>query len=272
MNLSKDLEYRQFCVFGNPIAHSKSPLIHNFTFSSFINEIGFLGLYGRYLLTEAKSLRDAFFELKLFGANVTVPFKEEAYNQSDEIKGIAAEINSVNTLLLEDGCLIGYNTDAEGFYQTILPYGFKTALLIGAGGSAKAIAYILRQKGIEVNILNRSKERLKSFEEAGFICWGTQNFEPKPFDIVINATPAGLKDSTLPLDKDLLSKTFLLSKMAYDLIYGIYTPFLCLAKSVGLDAKDGRDMLIEQAVLAFELFCRYKVNRDLIRKRMKSIY
>lgn len=262
---------KQFCVFGNPISHSKSPLIHNSVFSTFAKDIGFLGFYGRYLLQDGKKLRKSFFELGLSGANITVPFKEEAYLQSDETRGIARKIKSVNTLLLQDDKLIGYNTDAEGFYATIASYGFGSALILGAGGSAKAIAHILREKGLEVSIINRSKERLDTFIKEGFDCFLIQDFVPKIFDIVINATPAGLKDNNLPLAEEILKPLLKRSKMAYDLIYGIQTPFLRLAQSMGILSQDGKEMLLEQGVLASELFCNHKVPASEIAKQMKMI-
>ncbi|PAF54369.1 shikimate dehydrogenase [Helicobacter sp. 13S00482-2] len=262
---------KQFCVFGNPIFHSKSPLIHNSVFYKFAKEIGFSGFYGRYLLQDGSNLRRIFFDLGLCGANITIPFKENAFNQSDEVRGIASVVKSVNTLVLEGEKLIGYNTDADGFYHTISINNFKSALLIGAGGSAKALAYILREKGIEVFIINRSKERLEPFLSDGFKCSLIQDFLPMSFDVVINATPSGLKDESLPLSEDNLRKTLESSKMAYDLIYGIQTPFLKLAKSLGIFIKDGKDMLIEQGVLASYLFCDHKISTHEIRKQMKSV-
>lgn len=262
---------KQFCVFGNPIFHSRSPLIHNIVFSTFSQQIGFSAFYGRYLLQDGKKLKKSFFELALSGANVTVPFKEEAYLQSDEVRGVACSIKSVNTLLLQNNKLIGYNTDADGFYRTIKDCGFKSALIVGAGGSARAIAYILREKGIQVSIINRSKERLNDFIKEGFECFLIQDFIPKAFDIIINATPAGLKDNNFPMDENILNSILLQSKMAYDLIYGIQTPFLKLAQNLGIYTKDGKEMLIEQAVLASELFCDHKVSVDEIRKQMKII-
>lgn len=273
---------RQFCIFGNPIEHSKSPLLHNFAFSSFFEELSFLGFYGKYLLFDNKKnngnklISQAFFELGLSGANVTVPFKEIAYEECDEVRGIAKQIGAVNTLILEKNDnktarLIGYNTDAQGFYQTIGSYNFKTALIIGAGGSAKAIAYILRQKGLQVTLLNRSKNRLEYFIHNGFECFLFQDFTPTSFDLVINTTPAGLKDKNLPLPKNLLEPIFLQTKMAYDLIYGVSTPFLNLAKKLNITHADGKNMLIQQAVLAFEYFSDHKIPTSKINEKMCRI-
>ncbi|PAF46513.1 shikimate dehydrogenase [Helicobacter sp. 12S02634-8] len=262
---------RQFCVFGNPIAHSKSPLIHNFAFMSFANEIGFDGAYGRYLLSKGEALKEKFFDLKLFGANVTVPFKEYAYAQSDTQKGIAKAIGAVNTLVLENGSMVGYNTDAEGFYQTISPYGFQSALILGAGGSARALAHILKAQGIQTTIYNRTQERLKDLIQAGFTCYAMPEAIDQSFDLIINATPAGLKDNSLPLGADRLHQLFLSAKMAYDLIYGIPTPFLGLAKDLGVPIKDGKEMLLYQGALAFGLFCGQCVPLEAIISKMRLV-
>lgn len=273
---------RQFCVFGNPIEHSKSPLLYNFAFSSFSEKLPFLGFYGRYLLHDNKKndgdklISQTFFKLKLSGANITVPFKEIAYKECDEVKGIAKQIGAVNTIVLKNKdnkntSLIGYNTDAEGFYQTISSHNFKTALIIGAGGSAKAIACVLRQKNIKVTILNRSKNRLGYFIQNNFECFLSQDFKPASFDLIVNATTAGLRDETLPISKDLLKPLLLQTKMAYDLIYGVHTPFLNLAKELEIAYTDGKDMLIQQAVLAFGHFCDNKIPALKIYEKMRRI-
>lgn len=101
-------------------------------------------------------------------------------------------------MVREGSRVIGYNTDAEGFYQAIASFGaLRSALILGAGGTAKAIAFILKEHGIETTILNRSHARLDFFEENGFTCntWKTLH---KPYDLIINTTSAGLKDEELP--------------------------------------------------------------------------
>lgn len=242
---------QQFCVFGNPIAHSKSPLLHNATFAS----LGFEARYGRHLLSESSALAHTFFALKLQGVNITVPFKEAAFAQSDEVRGIAKEIGAVNTWVLERDRIIGYNTDAQGFFMCVQGWDMRTALIIGAGGSAKALAFILRQNGITTHLLNRSSGRLQEFARNGFTCFTSDEFDSThAYDIVINTTPAGLSDESLPLESTRLCEILSRARYGFDLIYGKRTPFLQLAQNLGLQTSDGAQMLINQAALSSELF------------------
>ena len=238
----------QFAVVGNPIAHSLSPILHNSAFQT----LKIPAFYGRYLLENHQS----FYHLRslhLKGANITIPHKENAFNSCDEVFGIAKEIGAVNTVVFRENKILGYNTDALGFYLCIQEFSPKNALIIGAGGSAKAVAQILKDKNISTTIINRSKERFKDFQ--GFNCATFDDFHPtNPYDIVINATPAGLTNQLLPLDKEKLMPILQKSQCAFDLIYGIKTPFLTLAESLKLRAFDGKQMLINQAILAFEIF------------------
>ncbi len=242
---------QQFCVFGNPIAHSKSPLLHNATFIT----LGFRASYGRYLLRESSALAHIFYALKLQGANITVPFKEAAFEQSYEVRGIAKEIGAVNTWVLEQDKIIGYNTDAQGFFMCVQRWNIQSALILGAGGSAKAIAFILRQNGITTHLLNRSSERLQNFVRNGFVCFTPERFcATQMYDIVINTTPAGLNDNSLPLEIETLQEILSSAHYGFDLIYGKRTPFLQLAQDLGLQTSDGAQMLINQAALSSELF------------------
>lgn len=243
---------KQFCVFGNPIHHSLSPMMHNYAFNYLEKKIGFRGSYGRYLLQDSSKLAQTFFDLKLDGANITAPFKEEAFRQSDRVEGIAKKIQAVNTWVLRDKKIYGYNTDAMGFYETIKGFNFKNALILGAGGSAKAIAFILQEKGIEPTILNRSQEKLKDLQQ-DFNCYIPQTFQIKQYDLIINATSSSLQ-STLPFSKELLQGILKNAKYSYDLVYMKTIPFLEFAKQF-TPIQNGKDMLIFQGSLAFELFC-----------------
>lgn len=257
---------KYFCVFGNPISHSLSPLIHNATLCS----LGLPHLYARYHLLDSSKLKSTFFKLNLSGANITLPFKEEAFKQADEIRGIAKGIGAVNTFVLENNKIIGYNTDAPGFYATIKVYSFKSALILGAGGSAKAIAYILKQNNFDVVIANRSNKNASIFETKNIPFFLFSRIPQKPYDIIINATSSSIQN-TLPLDENTLGKLFSETKMVYDLIYGIKSAFLESAKRQNLTTKDGRDMLIWQAVYALKLFCPEIKDENLVFKIMDSV-
>ncbi len=257
---------RLYAIFGNPVEHSISPTIHNYAFE----KLGFKGCYTKILVEDGSKLKDVFFHYKLKGVNITVPHKEWAYKLSDEVVGIAKEIEAVNTWYEKNGKIFGYNTDAPGFYESIKEFAFESVLILGAGGTAKAIALYLKEKGFRPEILNRSKPRLEYFEKKGFITHTWQDFKPKNYDLIINTTSAGLKDESLPAPKELLEPTMQSAKYAVDVIYNKRTPFLALAKSLGLQYKDGTDMLLYQGVLAFEIFTDFRYEKEEITSLMRK--
>lgn len=258
-----------FSIFGDPVSHSRSPLMHNCVFKA----LNIDACYSRTHLTEGSALRDTFFAKALSGANVTVPHKEAAYAQCDEVRGIAKTIKAVNTLVLEEGKLIGYNTDADGFMSAIGSFGeIHTALIIGAGGTARALSIALSHGGITPTILNRSRGRLEYFECEGFECFDWEEFSVRPYDLIINTTSAGLSDNELPLPRPILIELLSQTKGAIDVIYGKETPFLREVKVSALPYKDGSDMLLEQGVLANHLFFHGAYPIDQIRSAMKHSF
>ena len=165
----------KFAIFGNPVAHSKSPQMQN----AGLNHINFDGNYEKHHLENGNEIKKAFLESNYKGANITVPHKEFAYENADEVRGLAKEIKAVNTYILEDGKVIAYNTDAPGFLKAIESFGtIKNVLLLGAGGTAKAIALALKSKDINVTVLNRSEGKLEFFKEHQIPCFSWGNFEP----------------------------------------------------------------------------------------------
>lgn len=251
---------KKFAVFGDPISHSISPRLHNLA----IKELNLDAFYGRVHLINGKNLKDTFLNLNLSGANITIPHKQTAFKICNEIDFYAQKIGSINTIAKKNNKLFGYNTDAPGFLKAINEFkGVKSALIIGAGGTAKALANALIN--LDLEIVNRS-DKSKNFKDFKFSTW--DGFKPRKFDLVINSTPAGLKDDTLPLSKELLKKCFF--KYAFDVIYGKKTPFLNLADELDLKYKDGLDMLIFQAVLALNLFYDNKLDEKKIELSMRK--
>jgi shikimate dehydrogenase len=258
-----------FTIFGNPVSHSRSPLMHNSVFKS----LNIPACYTRTPLEDGSQLRDVFFAKALSGANVTVPHKEAAYAQCDEVRGIAKTIQAVNTLVLENGRLIGYNTDADGFMSAIQSFGpIKTALILGAGGTARALSIALRHGNITPTILNRSGGRLEYFLSEGLNATTWDDFTAKPYDLIINTTSAGLSDEELPIPRPLLSGLLSLAKGAVDVIYGKETPFLREIKVTGLPYKDGSDMLLAQGVLANHLFLGGQYDTTQIEPPMRQSF
>jgi len=258
-----------FAIFGNPVSHSKSPLMHNLAFKG----LEYDACYTRYLLTDGSQLKEKFFALGLKGINVTVPHKEEAFKACDILDPFAQKIGVVNTIVKKEGKLYGYNTDAPGFLRAISEFkNIKTVLFLGAGGTAQSTSSILRNEGYEVTLLNRSPERLEKYKKEGFDTYTFETFISKDYDLVINMTSAGLEDENLPAPREILDRVIPSAKACVDVIYGKETPFLKLSKSHDKKTKDGSDMLLYQGIIAFDHFTGYKYGFNEIKGFMQKAF
>jgi len=257
-----------YAIFGNPVSHSKSPLMHNYAFKG----LGFDGCYNRYRLEEGNRLKETFFALKLKGINITVPHKEAAFAACDVLDDFARKVGAVNTIVEKEGKLYGYNTDAPGFLKAISELEGKRVLFLGAGGTAQSTAVILKEAGYDVTVLNRSAGRLAKFEEEGFKTATFETFTPQHYDLVVNMTSAGLEDESLPAPQAILDAVIPQANACVDVIYGKETPFLKLAKTYGKPTKDGSDMLLYQGIIAFEHFTDYKYTFDEIKPHMQKAF
>lgn len=267
----KNNDKNKYVIFGDPVEHSKSPQMHNAAFDYLKNN----SFYEKHQLVDGKNLKKEFLDNAYMGANITVPHKEEAFKQADEVIGIANDIEAVNTYIKKDDRIIAYNTDAPGFLKAIKSFkNVKKVLILGAGGTAKALACALKENNYDITVVNRSANKLQFFKDKDISCFDWKNFRLDHFDLVVNSTTAGLKDENYPIAKSKLENVFLNSKYAFDCIYGKETPFLRLAKLEGLETKDGEDMLLYQGVLAFEYFTETKADEELIkvmREGLKNI-
>ena len=263
------MEPKFFAIFGDPVDHSRSPLMHNHVFQSLhVN-----ACYSRIHLKEGSKLKETFFALGLYGANVTVPHKEAAYEACDEVRGFAKTIGVVNTLINENGRLIGYNTDADGFMYAIRDFqNIQNILILGAGGTAKALANKFSDAGLHVTLLNRSEARLEYFKMRKLPCYTWDTFNPRAFDLIVNTTSAGLKDYAHPAPLELLKPLLQQTHYCADVIYGKTTPFLLLAKQLGIPCKDGTEMLLAQGVLANEYFTDHSLEKEKIEYFMRESF
>ncbi|WP_407293969.1 shikimate dehydrogenase [Stutzerimonas zhaodongensis] len=250
----------RYGVFGNPIDHSKSPQIHRL----FAEQTGQDLCYEPLLapLDDFPAFAKGFFETGL-GANVTVPFKEQAYRLADRLSERAQRAGAVNTLKrLEDGTLLGDNTDGVGLVRDLLDNAGvtldgKRVLLLGAGGAVRGVLEpLLSQRPAAVVIANRTlakaQQLVGEFAELGPVSASAFEQLYGPFDVIINGTSASLGGVLPPLRNDLSEPghTF-----CYDMMYAAQpTPFCQWAAERDAPSRDGLGMLVEQAAAAFELW------------------
>lgn len=266
--------HKLFAIFGDPVSHSRSPLMHNNVFK----KLNYPACYTRVHLKDGSKLKETFLSLKLSGANITVPHKEAAFRACDEVRGFAKNIGIVNTIINENGKLVGYNTDADGFMFAIKEFrdDFKdtpTALVIGAGGTGKALAEMISLNGIKVTVLNRSSKSAGFFKQLDIDYFTWEDFKVSgKYDLVVNTTSAGLKDEELPAPKEIIEEVLNNTSFVADAIYGKLTPFLKLAKEKNITFKDGADMLLGQGILANELFVNHELKTDDIKNYMSKSF
>ncbi len=251
-----------YAVIGNPIAHSKSPLIH----AEFARQTGQMLEYGRILgdLDDFAGTVRRFFAAGGCGLNITVPFKERAWALANEHSPRAELAGAVNTLIhLADGLLYGDNTDGIGLVRDLRDnhgFGFPGArvLLLGAGGAARGVLLPLLETGLaRLVIANRTAD--KAHELATLVAptdrvagCGLDALSGESFDLIINATSAGLTAAVPAIPADCLAD----GGWTYDMLYGdAPTAFQCWSKHHGAaQSLDGLGMLVEQAAEAFWLW------------------
>ena len=252
----------RYAVFGNPIAHSKSPRIH----ALFAAETG-QDLSYEAILAPKDAFPDSIERFILRGgkgANVTVPFKEEAFQLASHLTPRAQAAGAVNTLSFGEEGILGDNTDGAGLVRDLKanqgcdPSG-RRILLLGAGGAARGVILpLLLENPAELLIANRTEEKAARLalefarlpgcavaikpDSIGF-----DALAGRQFDLVINATSAGLDDATLPIPGGVFAPRC----VAYEMLYGRETPFMRQAHAEGARVVDGLGMLIEQAAEAF---------------------
>ena len=246
---------KKFLVIGNPIEHSLSPTLHNY----WIKNKGIDAIYEKQKLNE-NELEQIILQVKekkIYGINVTVPFKKAIIPFLDELSIEAESTQSVNTIYLKDNKVIGHNTDIIGFETSIKESKYslvnKEVFILGAGGVVPSIIFALnKMKVSKIKVSNRTKgnaENLKTiFKNIEIVEWG----EVPNFDMIINATSIGLKkDENINLDFSSISK----DSFFYDVIYNPReTNFLKIGKSLGNIILNGKLMFIYQALSAFNIW------------------
>jgi len=252
--------YNRLAVIGDPISHSLSPAMHNAALHA-------AGIGGSYQAVHVSSpeleaqvhvLRDQEYR----GFNVTIPHKERIAACLDQIDA-SARIGAVNTVVNQQGVLIGYNTDIAGFsraLRSLLPEPMgRHAVVLGAGGSALAVVHALQLERATVTVVNRSVARAEYLASrlSGPIVVPSRGPEAADAiaraDLLVNTTPLGMGRlaalSPLPTGSRLSPHT-----VVFDLVYGRTTPLLAQAAAASCATVDGLEMLVQQGALSFQLW------------------
>ncbi|KAH9552617.1 hypothetical protein CY35_09G075800 [Sphagnum magellanicum] len=276
-----------FGIIGNPVYHSKSPILHNAAFE----KCGIDAVYVPFLVEDLAEFLSVYSVPDFSGFSVTIPHKEAALKCCDEVDPIAKAIGAVNTIVRKsDGKLVGYNTDCDGALTAIedglhesglasegasSPLKGKLFVVIGAGGAGKALAFGARERGARVVIANRNFGRAKELAAAvggeAIQLEKLSEFRPETGMVLANSTSIGMQPDIdqSPIPKDALS--------AYCLVFdAVYTPrttkLLREAAEVGAAVVSGMEMFIRQAYGQFELFTGQPAPKELMREIVMAAY
>lgn len=281
-----DINTRVLGVIGYPLGHSLSPLLHNHS----LNELNLNYVYLAFTIKpdDLSNAINGFRALNIRGVNVTIPHKEAVIPLLDEIDPLALKVGAVNTIINNEGILKGYNTDVPGLTRMIEDDGNftiknKKALVVGAGGAARATAIALLQQGIkELCLINRTEGKaeklvadLKKYYNNS-LYYGRLNPDfysglIKDIDILIDTTPVGMSpDIEVP---PVIPEQHLHSSMlVVDLVYNpSETTLLKAANRVGAKTLNGMGMLLYQGIESFKIWTGYNLNVETWRNLVKNI-
>ena len=258
---------KKYFVIGNPIDHSLSPKLQNHWLKA--NNIN--AIYDRIKLedNQVEMFIQDIKKQKIIGCNVTVPFKKTVIPFLDKLSKDSEKTQSVNTIIFDNGSLIGHNTDIVGFEKAIKNINYtlkdKSVLILGAGGVVPSIILALKKMNVsEITISNRTKKKAENLRAQYFnlniVEWGSL----PEIDVIINATSLGLSNEKINLDFSNIGK----NKLFFDVIYNpSETNFLKKGKETGNISENGKLMFVYQAMEAFKLWhgIEPKINADTLK-------
>ena len=269
-----------FCLIGHPVEHSFSPIMHNANFQHL--ELDYVYIAFDVHPDNLEKAVNGFRALNVKGINVTIPHKETIIKYLDEIDPIARKMGAINTIKNDNGVLKAKNTDGDGARKSLIDAGCeisgKKILILGSGGVARAICYILSKEAEKIiltdiieeraiNLAKEVKDRMKA-EIIGKLSSETNiKEEIKDTDILINATPLGMypKVNASPISKELLQSNL----FVFDVIYNpLETKLMKEAAEIGCKTLGGLDMLINQGVIAFEWWTGKSPNSTLMKNKI----
>ena len=256
-------------ILGKPVRHSLSPLMHNVAFS----DKGINAVYLAFESDDVEGAIEGMHSLGIKGMSITIPHKSTIIHFLDEIDPLAKDIGAVNTVVNRDGKLIGYNTDAAGALmalEDVVQVAGKNCVIVGAGGAARAIGYILKKHDVNLTIANRSEERGKTLAgslDSKYI--KPEQLENESADILINTTPVGMTPNTdsCPVPEEVLKQ----GMTVMDVIYNPRrTKLLDIASDRGCNIADGLGMFIYQGAEQFRLWTGEDAPVDLMKKKVEE--
>jgi shikimate dehydrogenase len=258
-----------FAVFGNPVVHSLSPVMHNAAFTA-------TGYHGVYAAIRVKDIRPAVAGMRALGfkgASVTIPHKESVLACLDYVDPAAARIKAVNTIVNDGGALKGFNTDGEGAIRALagaVTLGGKTVAIIGAGGAARALADGVGRQGGRAVVYNRTAARGESLAtDLGVDFRPLAEFATEGCEIVVNTTPVGMSPGVeeTPLTRERLRPGLVVMDMVYN---PLRTRFLQEAEAAGCTVVDGLAMFVHQGARQFELWTGIPAPIEIMRLAVEA--
>ena len=262
-----DAQTTYVAIFGNPIAHSLSPQMHNAAFNHLGLNLAFLA----FKVNKAAEAAVAIRTLGLRGASITIPHKEAIMEHLDEVDDVGRAIGAVNTVVAREGRLLGSNTDWLGVVRAleqVTELGGKRCLVLGAGGAARAAIFGLQNRGAEVCLTNRNQERGRSLAaemNCTFVEW--QSWDRFEVELLVNATPVGMSATR---DQSLISAQQLKESMVVlDMVYRpLETRLLKDAAAAGSMCVSGLEMLLYQGVAQFEIWTGQQAPVEVMRQAL----
>lgn len=266
-----------YLLIGNPISHSLSPLMHNTALAH--NKIGGEYISVSVAASDITSLIAHCNQPAFLGANVTIPHKELLYEAVDALSEEAMEIGAVNTIVKEQGKLVGYNTDAYGFIEPIRSYvddlSGERVIIFGSGGATKAIVYALSAIGVqEIILVSRRPENFDDHYDNRVSRCSYDEWQSFAEDatMIVNATPLGMTPNTEASPVKDNEVDLLEGKICYDVVYNPrITKFLRQTEEAGGTPIEGIDMLIHQGDKSFNLWTGFNFPIDIIRSKINEV-
>ncbi len=270
MNWSADAHTELYGIFGHPVRHSLSPAMHNAAFRHY----GMNAVYLAFDVTDLEKAVGGVRALGIKGLSVTIPHKEAIIPLLDAIDPVAERIGAVNTVVNRDGTLLGYNTDWVGAVKALeeaTPLMGKRVVVLGAGGSARAVCMGLKEAGAGIHIANRTVEKARDLAALCSASWsGLDELDGIQAYILVNTTSVGMRphEEGIPIDPQLLNRY----SVVMDLVYSpLETRLLREARDRGAIVINGLRMLLLQALAQFELWTGRLAPVDVMEKALETL-